>query len=129
MAIHDRDYWREREILAARKIGHDRPHPDYCPKLILGGVEWSIPPRGGVVPVFDGESVQLCGGAGEWEPLVEKVLAGAPIDNGETSSATAATAAVISAPSIAAGSLVSIDFDAVGTGGVGAKVYLTLARV
>lgn len=84
MACHDRDYWREREILSARKIGPDRPHPDYCPKLILGGVEWSIPPRGGVVPVFTGDAVQLCGGAGEWEPLVEKVLAGAPIDNGET---------------------------------------------
>lgn len=78
-----RDEWVAREMEAAKPIGPDRPHPDYCPKLLLAGAEWSLPPRGGVVPVFHGDSVQLCGGSGEWEALVEKVLAAAPIDNGE----------------------------------------------
>lgn len=51
------------------------------------------------------------------------------VDNGERTSATAATPAVISASTIAADSEISIDFDAAGTGGQGPKVYLTLVRL
>jgi hypothetical protein len=46
------------------------------------------------------------------------------IDNNETSSATAATPAVISDTAIAANARVTIDFDAVGTGGVGVIVEI-----
>lgn len=46
------------------------------------------------------------------------------IDNSETSSATAATPAVISDTAIAANGRLTIDFDAVGTGGVGVIVEI-----
>jgi hypothetical protein len=50
------------------------------------------------------------------------------IDSGETDSATAATAAVISDSSIAANGRITIDFDGVGTGAAGVMVYLTVLR-
>lgn len=46
------------------------------------------------------------------------------IDNSEKTSTTAATAAVISDSSLADDAEMTIDFDAVGTGGAGVKVYL-----
>jgi hypothetical protein len=46
------------------------------------------------------------------------------IDNNETSSATAATAPVISDTAIAANARITIDFDAVGTGGIGVIVEI-----
>ena len=46
------------------------------------------------------------------------------IDNSENRSETAATAAVISDTAIAAGALITIDFDAVGSGGAGVIVEI-----
>lgn len=50
------------------------------------------------------------------------------IDANETSSATAATAAVISDSSIAADGLITVDIDGAGTGAKGLKVWLTGTR-
>lgn len=46
------------------------------------------------------------------------------VDNSEKTSTTAATAAVISDSSLADDAEITIDFDSVGTGGAGVKVYL-----
>jgi len=50
------------------------------------------------------------------------------IDSGETSSATAATAAVISDTAIAAGARVTIDIDTAGTGATGVQVHIDVTR-
>ena len=81
---HDAEHWKVREIESALPVGPDRPHPDYCPKLRLGGVDWSIPPRGGVQPVFDGGEVRLVGSDTAFDARIAAVLSGAQVETSET---------------------------------------------
>ena len=47
------EFYRELETSTRRKIGNGICHPDQCPKLLLHGVEFAIPPRGQYIqPVF-----------------------------------------------------------------------------
>lgn len=51
------------------------------------------------------------------------------IDVSETTSATAAIAAVLSSTTFAAGDIVTVDFDSVGTGAIGPVIYILGTRV
>jgi hypothetical protein len=54
------EFYRALENGARRKIGGGIVHPDQCPKLLLHGVEFAIPPRGQYIqPVFADGKVEV----------------------------------------------------------------------
>jgi hypothetical protein len=57
------DPYRQLEASARHPVGGAVLHPDACPKLVIQGVAWSVPPRGlSITPTFkDGAvTVQVC---------------------------------------------------------------------
>ena len=67
--------FRALEVTSRRKVGGRVRHPDACPKLLIRGAAWAIPPRGiEVVPRFTGGRVTAEVAAAEAWPEADELL-------------------------------------------------------
>lgn len=71
-------YWKDREV-DARLPGWPPIPDEVSPHLYINGAAWTIPPRGGVTPVFVDGVVEIHGESAPWNSLVEVVIKGAPV--------------------------------------------------
>lgn len=75
------EHYRAIEGSARRTQGQGAIHPDQCPKLLLHGVDFAIPPRGArIAPSFadDGTITVSQAGEDEW-PQADELLQTAPM--------------------------------------------------